>query len=365
MHLTQLKLLSYRNFKTLSFIPHPRVNLIVGPNGSGKTNLLEAIYHLGTGKSFRSTLSNRIIQQGAETTHIYGVVEKPGFPFSIGVQRQRNSPTVLVLNQQNVANAGSLASLFPLRLINPDSFNLLIGGPKYRRHLLNWGTFHVEHQFWETWKLTTRILKQRNAALKKGAKTLIKSWDKQLEHYALALLTMNQHYYCLFEPIFLQLIKEFLPKIQNLSLRYFPGWDIAQPLSEILEVNYPKDQQRGRTHAGPHRADLKIKVANIPAKDILSRGQQKLVACALLLAQGILLKQHLGIHCAYLLDDLAAELDQSNLKRVCNLLYDIEAQLFISSLEQNAVFHTLFPPNAMKVFHVEHFHESPSLTPPS
>lgn len=351
MHLCELRLNCFRNFKSFTILPHPRINLICGQNGSGKTNLLEAIYHLSTGKSFRTTLSSRIIQANSNVSHVYGAIERNGLPLSIGVQRQRDGSTTLQVNHQPAANASELAFAFPLRLINPDSFNLLVGGPKYRRQLLNWGVFHVEHAFWNTWKLTTRIIKQRNAALKKGQRTQVRAWDIQLEKHGQELLSFYQAYYALFEPIFHTLMREFLPNIK-LDLRYYPGWDIEQPLLELLEVNYSKDQAKGQTHAGPHRADLRIKVKSVPAKDILSRGQQKLVVCALLLSQGLLLKQYAGIPCVYLLDDLAAELDEVNLRRVCMLLDEMGAQVFVTALD-NRLINTLFPSAEVKLFHVE------------
>lgn len=351
MKLTQLKLTHFRNLSELHLLPHPRINLIFGPNGSGKTNLLEAIYHLGTGKSFRSTLSNRIIQQGEDNCQVYGVVEKSGFPLAIGIQRHRQAPTSLYLNHQTATNSGELAATFPLRLINPDSFNLLIGGPKYRRHLLNWGVFHVEHPFWNVWRQTNRVLKQRNAALKSRNRKQVCIWDNQLSLLAEQLLGMNQRYFALFEPLFQEIAQQFLPQLP-ISLKYYPGWDTDTPLTELLEASYPKDQAKGRTQVGPHRADLRIKVKAVAAQDILSRGQQKLVVCALILTQGILLKRHLGKECAYLLDDLAAELDETNLKRVCCLLDEINAQVFLTAVDNKLTEH-LFSPEIVKLFHVE------------
>ncbi len=359
MMLTQLKISHFRNFEALHYTPEPRINLIYGPNGAGKTNLLEAIYHLGTGKSFRTTLSSRAIQYGAETCHIHGIIQqKQGFSLTIGIQRHRTQTTNLYVNQQAVS-ASHLAATLSLRLINPDSFHLLNGGPKHRRQLLNWGVFHVEPLFWETWRQTNRIIKQRNAALKKGQRAQVRTWDTQLDLQAQQLLQMYQAYYHYFEPLFYEVLGLFLPNMP-VTLKYYPGWNTQTPLLALLEANYAKDQAFARTHIGPHRADLRIRIKTVPAKDVLSRGQQKLVVCALLLAQGILLKRHLDIQCIYLLDDLASELDEANLKRICQLLEEIDAQVFVTAVD-NRLADALFPNKTIKLFHVEQALKIPAL----
>ncbi|OGT16389.1 MAG: hypothetical protein A3B69_05620 [Gammaproteobacteria bacterium RIFCSPHIGHO2_02_FULL_38_33] len=353
MTLRQLKIFQFRNFNELTYRPHPYINFIVGPNGSGKTNLLEAIYHLGTGKSFRTTLTTRIIQSDKEACQIHGLIEKGKFSFNISIQRERTRPTQLQLNQLVLPHAAELISAFPLRLMNPDSFNLLIGGPKYRRQLLNWGTFHVEHTFLTLWRSTKRIIKQRNLALKKNDKAHVNAWNQQLILCADQLVINYRHYFQLFEPVFQEIVKRFLPQME-ISLKYYPGWDTGKTLMSLLEENYLKDQRHNRTHAGPHRADLRIRVKGIPAKDILSRGQQKLLICALLLSQGILLKKDQNLSCAYLLDDLASELDENNFKRICELLETTNAQIFVTSVDETLK-KRLFKEKPSGLFHVEQF----------
>lgn len=350
MILKHLKIHQFRNFLALSLRPHPRINLIYGENGSGKTNLLEAIHHLSTGKSFRTTLSSRVIHHGAEACQIHGLIQKDFLSLSVGIERHRHEPSKLYLNQAP-SHAAELVSHFPLRLINPDSFNFLVGGPAFRRQLLNWGVFHVEPSFWLLWRQTQRILKQRNALLKKGQRKELKGWDEQLVNHANQLVPLYKQYFSVFEPIFNELIKQFLPKF-TFKLSYHPGWDEKIPLIDLLESNYPKDQAQARTHAGPHRADIKIRCNKHLAKEFLSRGQQKLLVCALILAQGMVLKEHHSLNCTYLLDDLAAELDPINLKRVCDLLNTMEAQVFITSSD-NKLTESLFSANQISMFHVE------------
>lgn len=349
MIIEELRLQHFRNFTQLSIQPHPRLNLIYGQNGSGKTNLLEAIYHLSTGKSFRNKLAKQIIQHEQARFSIKARLKGASLPYELRIDRDAEGAHYQL--NQTPAQTIDLIYQLPLRLIYPDSFSFLTGAPSFRRQLLNWGVFHVEHQFWAYWKQLQRVLKQRTAALKLARRNEVIAWDKQLCELSECLLPLYQRYLEDFTPLFEQLCQQFLPK-QALSLHFQPGWLLQEGLQAQLQAYYPKDQQRARTHVGPHRADLKIRSGKHAAKEVLSRGQQKLLVTALLLAQGLLLKQLRQQNCIYLLDDLAAELDEANLAKVCRVLEEIDAQIFITAPDRKLC-ETLFSKQHYLLFHVE------------
>src|SRR5690606_17108308 len=148
MPLKRLTVTAVRNLHPVTLHPSPRINIISGPNGSGKTSLLEAIHILGLARSFRSTRLQPVIQYQQDSCTVFGEVFLSGGNASkIGITRSRQADYDIRINGQNARSTAELAEVLPLQLINPDSFRLLEGAPKQRRQYLDWGVFHVEHRF--------------------------------------------------------------------------------------------------------------------------------------------------------------------------------------------------------------------------
>ena len=146
MSLSRISVTGIRNLQPVTLNPSPRVNILYGDNGSGKTSLLEAIHLLGMARSFRSTRLTPVISHDQSNCTVFGLVEMVnGQSSALGISRDRNGEARIRINGQSVRSATELAEALPLQLINPDSFRLLEGAPKLRRQFLDWGVFHVEH----------------------------------------------------------------------------------------------------------------------------------------------------------------------------------------------------------------------------
>ncbi|MEM9103912.1 MAG: DNA replication/repair protein RecF [Pseudomonadota bacterium] len=349
MTISRLEISHFRNLQPLILDPSEKINIIFGDNGAGKTSLLEAIYYLGMGRSFRTHHSKNIIQTGQDKFLIF--IKKDHY--TIGMERCRDGRLVFKVADDDVDSISQLAKLLPLQLINPDVYQLLNEGPKFRREFIDWGVFHVEHPFFSTWKEFHRIIKHRNLAIKMRApKDEIQSWDQGLAKASENLSVMRSHYIQEFKPYLLSILDKII-KIDDLSISYNRGWPKDKAYLDQLEQAYLQDCDYGFTRYGPHRADLTITINGYPAKDMLSRGQQKLFVYAMRLAQGLLLKEKSDINCTYLIDDLPAELDESKRKALFTILLAMEAQIFISSIDLSSV-NGLINATDNKVFHVEH-----------
>src|SRR3989338_416810 len=181
MHLIYLEISHFRNFAHLRADLNSRFNFLYGANGSGKTSFLEAIYYLGRAKSFRTHLSNRIIQYRCDSFRIHGQLQHADQQISIGIQRDNSGQAQIRLREEAISSIAPISKLMPLQLIHPESHRLLTDGPKLRRHFLDWGMFHVEPSFLSIWQWAQRALKQRNAALRMGQSwAQIQLWDKEL-----------------------------------------------------------------------------------------------------------------------------------------------------------------------------------------
>lgn len=354
MSLLCLKATTFRNLVDLNLEPSPQLNLIYGANGSGKTSLLEAIHFLALGRSFRSHLASRIIQYDASSFTLFGsVLRADHIPINLAIEKSSRSKTKIKIGNDLVPSAAELAVILPLQLINPDTFQLLNAGPRHRREFLDWGVFHVEHSFFPIWQRFHRTLKQRNAALQRGASIeMLSVWNNELIAPANELAHLRLEYLNKLIPIATALLTQLIA-LSDLSISYYQGWDPQYELADVLGRSYHRDMVLGYTVFGPQRADIEIKINNFPAQDVLSRGEQKLLICALKLAQGILLRQLTAKQCIYLIDDLAAELDQKRRESVIKVLLDLQTQVFVTAVDRTAL--SDFEQNsAGKLFHVEH-----------
>ena len=352
MPISKLIVSNFRNISsgTLSF--SPKINLISGENGSGKTSLLESICFLGLGRSFRSHLTNRIIQHDKKEFTIYSEMLTQEKIIPIGLQKNRSGEVQLKINNEFSKKLSNLIQYIPLQIITPDSYKLLSGSPKERRAFLDWGVFYHDPNFYPTWIRIKRLLKQRNAALKQCKRyNELQIWDNELCILSEKLSKQRQAYFDLFLPTINKLLSEFLPEF-DISSKIFYGWDVSnKPLKNYFEDNFIKEQQLGYTTSGPQKADIRFKVNGVPVADILSRGQLKVFVYALRLAQGMFLDAIDRKECIFLIDDFNSELDKQKQKILAKHLLKANAQVFISVIDHETVT-KLFPDNK-SVFHVK------------
>lgn len=322
----------------------PCSNLIVGPNAGGKTTLLEAIFLLSCGRSFRSNRLDGLVRTEATEFVITG---RAGV-LSVGVRSDGRQREVR-LDGRAVNNLSELALNLPTQVIDPDIHKLIDEGPVLRRRFLDWGVFHVEHSFREAWRRYRRVLQQRNAALKaRHPERLVRIWDAELVESANIITECRERHVASLQECLKFYEQTMLGYAVGLS--YVQGWRSGIDFSQALEVAWSADSARGITTVGPHRADLAISTKETPAKGRVSRGQQKMLAAALLLAQQAH-RASIGVLPACLLvDDPAAELDVDNLGKLLYALAAIPAQLVVTALTPDALVQHLSP----KLFHVKH-----------
>lgn len=354
MMLLRLKTNAFRNLAPLTLEPSNRFNLIYGLNGSGKTSLLEAVYFLGLGRSFRTNLTNRIIHYEEDAFSVFGLIaDQSGISVATGIEKSRQGKVRIKVGNETTPTQADLAKALPIQLLNPDSYSLLTGGPKPRREFLDWGVFHVEPSFFSLWQRFQRALKQRNASLQQRAPIAqTKAWDYEITATGQELAQLRKQYVQKLTHIFFAILAELID-LPGLAVNFFPGWQEDSNLQEILDANFQRDMALGYTQAGPQRADLILKLNGVPVQDVLSRGEQKLLVLALRLAQGALLRDLTTKNCIYLLDDIAAELDNERRSKVLKFLIKLQAQVFATAVDRNALIE-LADYEDTKMFHVEH-----------
>ncbi len=358
MRIRDFSISNFRNIQQASLSGLADLNIFIGQNGSGKTSLLEAIYFLSAGKSFRSQRIQHVIQYHKDQCLI---VAKGLDNEVLGLEKSLDGSSHIRFCGDTVRMASQLADILPLQLINDESFQLLTAGPQLRRQLMDWGVFHVEQQFFKVWTHCQKNLKQRNALLRQYRLTtprpLLKIWTDALCESSLALDAMRENW---FEQFILQvepILNSLLPNLSTLiTFTYYCGWDKKRGLKVCLEEGSETDLQRGFTHYGPQRADIKVKHDGRPAEEVLSRGQQKLVVAAMKVAQQRVLEA-MGKKSSYLIDDLAAELDANNAGKLLHLILSGNGtkQVFLTAINESDIpsLDTCNPID-IAMFHVEH-----------
>ena len=352
MSLSQFNIQYFRNIASAQLQPGSGLNLIYGQNGSGKTSILEAIYFLGMGRSFRSHLAQRVICNEQEQLTLFARLQVHDTQHKVGVRRFRNGDTDVKIDGEKIKRLSILAETLPIQLITPESFSLLFEGPKARRQFIDWGAFHSDPMFYPQWMNVRRVLKQRNQLLRDGANyQQIAHWDREFVRYSEAVTAIRNHYVDSLNGLLKGIIGEFLPQA-DIRVSFTRGWDSKTPLAELLEAQYSRDVVMGFTVSGPHKADLRLRVGNLPAQDALSRGQLKLLVCALRIAQGKLLKQQQDKDSIYLVDDLPSELDAKHRQLLLQQLSETGAQVFVTAIDPAAIADSLNTPPE-RIFRVE------------
>ena len=357
--LSRLQINNVRNLQAVKLDSLQRVNVFYGPNGSGKTSVLEAIHILGMARSFRGTSIKSLISHDQESCTVYVLASSrlANIPQAIGVQRMRTGASRIRVAGKPVGSVAELVEHLPLQVINSSSFDLLTGPPSARRQFLNWGVFHVEHRFFKEWQRFQRCIKQRNMLLRRGkiSASELPVWTRDLVASGFAINRFRQNYIKQLVPMFQGIMKALMPYLADgLELRYMQGWDKTLDYVQALENSLPSDFDQGYTHVGPQRADIKVLIEGRSAAETLSRGQQKLVVSGLKLAQGMVMADANRGACAYLVDDLPSELDGDHCRRVCGILSSMDAQVFITCVDKSDI--TPFWPSGddLGMFHVEH-----------
>jgi DNA replication and repair protein RecF len=346
--LESVKVERFRCLGQVEFCPDASLNLIFGANGAGKTSILEALFYLGRGRSFRSSQVSSLIQTNSDNFTVFGKIRDGSRRYRLGVQVGRGSSDVHI-NGRAGGNTADLVEAFPVQIIDPEVHILVQGGPKGRRQFLDWGVFHVKHDFLAAWRRYRRALQQRNMALRQGLeRATVDIWGDELVEAGLKVDNLRRGYLEGFEIVFNRISEQLLgtPAV----CCYMPGWSLEESFSAALDQSWERDRKHGLTHVGPHRAELALEVEGRAARHRLSRGQQKMLGTALVLAQCEFVASSLQRTVALLVDEPAAELDSEHLEQLIDVLNKPRVQLFLTALKADALPLKSQP----TLFHVKH-----------
>ncbi|RIY32398.1 DNA replication/repair protein RecF [Psittacicella hinzii] len=351
MFITKLNLTNFRNISSLTLSPGKGINFVTGHNGAGKTSVLEAIFALAQFKSFKVNNLNSIIADGQESTLVYAkVADENSNSHDLGLKITKKSKELFVNGEPAKKGVTSVTELLPVQVISPDVVELLTEGPEFRRKFIYWGAYYTYPNFFQEWKTFTVAHKNRNHLLKQAQAYRAKNQEvptaiieqckvfgNVLAEVSERINQLNIEYVNNLLPVLQKVLADFLPEL-NIELKYYQGWPKDKSLKEYYAENLEREIETGRMSGGLSRADLRIKCFGENVVNILSRGQLKLLACALKIAQGDLLRMQTTSKCIYLIDDLAAELDEGKQIMFAKKLISENCQIFMTYID-NRILH--------------------------
>lgn len=336
MYLKAISLFNYKNFSEANFEFDTKINCFVGKNGVGKTNVLDAIYHLSYGKSYFNPLAIQNIKHGEEFFVIDGAFEKNERIEQIVCSLKKNQKKILKRNGKQYEKFSDHIGFIPLVIISPADRDLIIEGSETRRKFIDSVISQLDSNYLQELIQYQKILTQRNALLKYFAlnhvfeNDTLSIYNEQLDNLGHRIFEKRNQFLEDFIPIFNKHHQAITGSEEQVQLVY-ESQLFEKKLLTLLKENSTRDRALHFTSVGIHKDDLSFEIDHHPIKKFGSQGQQKSFLIALKLAQFEFVKKQSGVKPILLFDDVFDKLDETRVSKIVEMVNnDIFGQLFIS-----------------------------------
>ena len=336
MYLSHLSLLNYKNFESREFDFDAKINCLVGANGVGKTNVLDAVYHLAFGKSYFNPITTQNIRHGADFFVIDGRFDKEGQAEQVVCSFQKGSKKVLKRNGKIYERLSEHIGAVPLVIVSPADRDLIVEGSETRRKFIDGVISQADRAYLQDVLDYHKVVSQRNALLKFFAANhrfdaaTLEVYDLQMAQLGGRIHARRQAFMAEFQPIFASQYRAISGGEEPVTLVYESQLNQA-PLEELLRSHLDRDRLLQFTTQGVHKDDLGMEIEGHPIKKFGSQGQQKSFLIALKFAQFQFMKAQVSGTPILLLDDIFDKLDQHRVAHIISLVnQDLFGQIFIS-----------------------------------
>ena len=353
MTIKKLSLKNFRCFQNTSYDLCDGLNFFHGINGAGKTSILEAVYILGSGNSFRTIKTNNLIKLGSDSFKISAEISGSGHKITISKTKSKNIS--IKVNEKNKIKR-ELVSLLPINAIDSKMFFYLSSAPDYRRKSLDRSLFFVSDTYQKAWFSYYSALRQRNSSLKRNSPQEAISWNMPLSDAASVIQNERSYFLNKIKENFFNLVKDqaddgLVERLSIMNINLDKGFS-NEILLDDLEASLAQDLFKKTTQCGPHKADLIFDLDSSMAKDLFSRGEEKVFSIIWGLAISMSLINH-GIDNVTVLDDLSSEIDETHLETLLAIIKKAPNQFIFSNISD--LFNSKIDGNFnIKKFHVEH-----------
>ena len=333
MYFKSVEIKNFRNYTEQKVEFDPKLNLILGDNAQGKTNLLESLFIMGLGKSFKTNNDKEMIRAGCDHSKVTSVVvNKDGDETAIEIIYNENGKIIKVDGVKLVRNADLLENVYVV-VFSPEDLRIIKDGPEMRRRFLDRELCQIKPVYYSDLGNYKKILKQRNTLLRDQVKdkNLIEVFDESLSEYAVRVVDERKKFIERLKTICKDIHSGISNGKEELNIIYQTETTSKEYMKEMLARDLEKDYQKGFTNFGPHKDYLSIKVNNKDIRIYGSQGQQRTAALSLKLAEIELIKQETGENAVLLLDDVLSELDKARQRYLIETMKDV--QIFVTATE--------------------------------
>ncbi len=339
MFFKELEIYNFRNYKNIKFDFHEKVNIITGNNAQGKTNLLESLYVMCLGKSFRTNKDSEMIRFGEERAVVKSCFIKDDRDRQIEISFEKNNKSIKV-DEQKVSKKSDILSHMHIVIFSPEDLKIIKDEPEKRRRFIDRELCQIKPMYYKNLSRYKKILLQRNNILKNDTINMdvLSAWDTELIEYGSKIIIERERFIKKINKISKDIHSNITSGKENLEVFYESSIDFKENISlqkhefeKILDENKKNDAVRRTTTRGPHKDDIKICINEIDIRHFGSQGQQRTAALSLKLAEIKLIEEETGDKPVLLLDDVLSELDFERQKFLINSLHDV--QLFLTTTE--------------------------------
>ena len=345
MYIENLKLINYRNYESLSVSFNKNINLILGKNGQGKTNIVESISLLAIGKSFRTSKDKELIKFDADSLYAGCRFSKNNIEKSIEVLISKEKKGINI-NSMPIKSIQQLLGNLNIVVFSPEDLKLVKDGPKERRSFIDKEISQIMPRYYKLLVSYNKVLNQRNKLLKSNFidDCLLDVYDLELANYGCEIYLIRMRFIDKLSKISNKLHKELTSSIENLSISYKNQLDldlnnkdeanpdiVKETILKKLKDSRDRDKQNKNTKIGPHKDDLEIFINGIDVRLYGSQGQQRTASISLKLSEIELIKREVGDYPILILDDVFSELDPNRQQMLVEKLKDV--QMFVTSAD--------------------------------
>ncbi len=334
MLIKSIKLENFRNYKKLNTTLASGLNVFIGNNAQGKTNLLESIYYCSIGKSTKTSRDKELIKWGETTSKVKIEVEKQFYNSNIEIITRDKEKKTIKINEIPIKRIGELMGELTVIFFSPDEIRLVKDAPQDRRRFMDIDISQISRNYFYLLCRYDKILNQRNKLLKftkdfEALKDAISIWDEQLADIASKIINWRINFIEKLSKPAYDIHKFITNGKEELKVTYQgvignSVEEIKEKLQKGLTQNLQKDYELGYTTIGPHRDDLKVVINNIDIRSFGSQGQQRLATLSLKLAELNLFKEERGEMPVLLLDDVLSELDDTRQQNLLKIIKDVQ-----------------------------------------
>ena len=341
MYIKKIYLKNFRNYKEINIPFQEKINIILGKNGQGKTNLLEGIYILSMGKSFRTNIDTEMISFNEDHFRVKGEFDKDGADLKVEMIMKKKEKLFSINGVEKKKNADLLENVYTV-VFSPEDLKIIKEEPEKRRKFLDRQLFQLKPLYYKELAKYKKVLKNKNSTLKEEFidEGLLDVWDEYLSDTGAKIMMERRDILLKINEISYDINKNITDGKEKLRVEYEPQVELKpnyeEQKKEILKAqkdNRTRDMERGTTTAGPHRDDIIISIDGIDSRKFGSQGQQRTAALSLKLAELKIIKEETGEDAILLLDDVLSELDIDRQNFLINSFK--ENQIFISAAEIN------------------------------